>query len=148
MLREFKQFVLRGNVIDLAVAVVLAAAFGAVVASMVKDLITPLIGAIGGQSDFGGLSFTINGSEFRYGAFVNALLAFLIIAAVVFVFVVKPMNHLLERMRREPTPDPDTRKCPFCLSEIQVGASRCAFCTAELPEAAVGPDEGQARGRR
>ncbi len=146
MLREFKQFVLRGNVIDLAVAVVLAAAFGAVVASMVKDLITPLIGAIGGQPDFGGLSFTLNGSEFRYGAFVNALLAFLIIAAVVFVFVVKPMNHLLERMRREPTPDPDTRKCPFCLSEIQVGATRCAFCTAELPAAAGGPDDARARG--
>ena len=112
MLGEFKQFVLRGNVIDLAVAVVIGAAFGAVVTSMVENLITPLIGAIGGQPDFSGLSFTINNSEFRYGAFVNALLSFLIIAAVVFVFVVKPMNALLTRMRTEPSPDPLTGKCP------------------------------------
>lgn len=136
MLREFKEFVLRGNVIDLAVAVVIGAAFGAVVTSLVANLITPLIGAIGGQSDFSGLAFTINGSEFRYGAFVNALLAFLIIAAVVFAFVVKPMNALLTRMRTEPTPDPLTAKCPECLSEVQVGARRCPFCTSALAAAA------------
>ena len=136
MLGEFKQFVLRGNVIDLAVAVVIGAAFGAVVTSMVENVITPLIGAIGGEPDFSGLSFTINNSEFRYGAFINALLSFLIIAAVVFVFVVKPMNALLTRMRTEPSPDPLTGKCPECLSEVQVGARRCPFCTSELTAAA------------
>ncbi len=132
MLREFKQFVLRGNVIDLAIAFVIGAAFGAVVTSLVENIITPIIGAIGGQSDFSGLTFTINNSEFRYGAFINALLAFLIIAAVVFVFVVKPMNALLTRMRTEPSPDLLTTKCPDCLSEIQVGARRCPFCTSDL----------------
>ncbi len=137
MLRDFKQFVLRGNVIDLAVAVVIGAAFGAVVTSMVEDLITPLIGAIGGQQDFSGLSFTINNSVFRYGAFINALLSFLIIAAVVFLFVVKPMNAVLTRMRTEPSPDLLTAKCPACLSEIQVGARRCPFCTSELTPAAA-----------
>jgi len=133
--KEFRRFLLRGNVIDLAVAVVIGAAFGAVVTSMVKDLITPLIGAIGGQPDFSGLSFTINNSEFRYGAFINALLSFLIIAAVIFFFVIKPMNAFLTRIRTEPTPDPLTQKCPECLSEIQIGARRCAFCTVELPSA-------------
>jgi large conductance mechanosensitive channel len=136
MLREFKQFVLRGNVIDLAVAVVIGAAFGAVVTALVTDIITPIIGAIGGQPDFSGLTFTVNGSRFLYGAFINALLAFLIIAAVVFVFVVKPMNAVLTRMRTEPSPDPLTAKCPQCLSEIQVGARRCPFCTSELTPAA------------
>ncbi len=136
MLREFKQFVLRGNVIDLAVAVVIGAAFGAIVTALVTDIITPIIGAIGGQPDFSGLTFTINGSQFLYGAFINALLSFLIIAAVVFVFVVKPMNALLTRMRTEASPDPLTAKCPECLSEIQVGARRCPFCTSELASAA------------
>ena len=136
MLGEFKQFVLRGNVIDLAVAVVIGAAFGAVVTSMVEALVTPLIAAIGGQPDFSGLAFTVNGSEVRYGAFLTALLAFLIIAAVVFVFVVKPMNALLTRMRTEPSPDPLTAKCPECLSEVQAGARRCPFCTSALAAAA------------
>ncbi len=138
MLREFKQFVLRGNVIDLAVAVVIGAAFAALVEAMVTDIITPIIGAIGGQPAFSGLVFTINGSKFLYGAFVNALLAFLIIAAVIFVFVVKPMNAVLTRMRTEPTPDPLTAKCPACLSEIQVGARRCPFCTSDLTTARDG----------
>lgn len=129
---EFKQFLLRGNVIDLAVAVVIGAAFGAVVTSMVENLITPLIGAIGGQPDFSALSFTINNSEFFYGSFINALLSFLIIATVIFFFVIKPMNALMTRVRTEPTPDPLTEKCPECLSEIQVGARRCAFCAVEL----------------
>ncbi len=132
MLREFKQFILRGNVIDLAVAVVLGAAFGAIVTSLVENIITPLIGALGGQPDFSGLSVTLNNSEIRYGAFLNALIAFLIIAAVIFFAVVKPMNAVLTRMRSEPTPDPLTRKCPQCLSEIQVGAIRCPFCTQEV----------------
>ena len=136
MLRDFKEFVLRGNVIDLAVAVVIGAAFGAIVTSLVENLITPLIAAFGGQPDFGALSFTINNSEFRYGAFINALLSFLIIAAVVFVFVVKPMNALLTRMRTEPSPDPLTAKCPECLSEVQAGARRCPFCTSALAAAA------------
>jgi large conductance mechanosensitive channel len=137
MLQEFKQFVLRGNVIDLAVAVVIGAAFGAIVTSLVENIITPIIGALGGQPDFSGLSFVLNGSEIRYGAFLNALISFLIIAAVIFFAVVKPMNALLTRMRTEPTPDPLTRKCPLCLSEIQVGASRCPFCTQEVEPAAA-----------
>jgi len=129
---EFKEFLMRGNVIDLAVAVVIGAAFGAVVTALVETMITPLIAAIGGQPDFSALSFTINDSEFRYGEFFNALIAFVIIAAVIFFFVVKPVNALLERAKREPTPDPTTQKCPACMSEIPIGASRCAFCTTEL----------------
>lgn len=135
MLREFKEFVMRGNVIDLAIAVVVGAAFGAVVTALVKDLITPLIAAIGGQPNFGNLKFTINKSQFLYGDFINSVVSFLIIAAVVFFLVVKPMNALIQRMRREPSPDPTTRKCPYCLSEIPVAASRCAFCTQEVPAA-------------
>ena len=137
MLTEFKQFILRGNVIDLAVAVVIGAAFGAIVTSLVENIITPLIGAIGGQPDFSGLSFELNNSEIRYGAFLNALLSFLIIAAVIFFAVVKPMNAILTRMRTEPTPDPLTGKCPFCLSEVQIGATRCPFCTQEIAAVAA-----------
>ena len=129
---DFTQFLLRGNVIDLAVAVVIGAAFGAVVTAFVEDFITPLIAAIGGQPDFGALDFTINDSTFRYGHFLNALISFVIIAAVIFFFVVKPVNLLIERSRREPTPDPTTRTCPECLSEIPIAARRCAFCTAEV----------------
>ncbi len=137
MLQEFKQFVLRGNVIDLAVAVVIGAAFGAIVTSLVENIITPIIGAIGGQPDFSGLSFTLNGSEIRYGAFLNALISFLIIAAVIFFAVVKPMNAIMTRMRTEPTPDPLTGKCPLCLSEVQLGARRCPFCTQEIEPVAA-----------
>ena len=137
MLGEFKQFVLRGNVIDLAVAVVIGAAFGAVVTSLVETIITPSIAAIGGQPDFSALDFTINGSVFRYGAFINAVIAFLIIAAAVFFIVIRPMNAVLTRMRTEPTPDPLTRKCPECLSEVQVGARRCPFCTSALTAGAA-----------
>jgi large conductance mechanosensitive channel len=125
MLQEFRQFVLRGNVIDLAVAVVIGAAFGAIVTSLVENIITPLIGALGGQPDFSGLSFTLNGSEIRYGAFLNALISFLIIAAVIFFCGGQADERLAEPMRTESTPDPLTRKCPFCLSEVQVGARRC-----------------------
>jgi large conductance mechanosensitive channel len=133
MLRDFKEFLLRGNVVDLAVAVIIGAAFGAVVTALVKDIITPLIAAIGGQPDFSALSFTINKSHFLYGDFINAILSFLIIAAVVFFFVVVPINKLIERTRRKPTtPDPTTRKCPECLSEIPLAARRCAYCTAEV----------------
>jgi large conductance mechanosensitive channel len=138
MLKEFKAFVMRGNVIDLAIAVVLGAAFGAVVTALVNDIITPIIAAIGGQPDFSNLKFTINKSQFLYGDFINAVVAFLIIAAVLFFFVVKPMNALLARSRREPPADPTTMKCPYCLSEIPVGATRCAFCTADVSSAAAG----------
>jgi large conductance mechanosensitive channel len=136
--QEFKQFLLRGNVIDLAVAVVLGVAFAAVVASLVEDLLTPLIAAIFGQPDFSDLTFTINESTFRYGEFINALIAFLTIALVLFFFVVKPVNALVMRSRREPTSDPTTQKCPECLSEIPIDARRCAFCTSPVvaPEVA------------
>jgi large conductance mechanosensitive channel len=132
MLKEFRQFLLRGTLVDLAVAVVIGAAFGAVVAALVKDLITPLIAAIGGQPDFGNLHFTINGSRFAYGEFLNALLSFVIIAAVVFFLVVKPVNALLDRMRTEPAVEELTRECPACLSQIPRAARRCAFCTEEV----------------
>jgi large conductance mechanosensitive channel len=132
MLREFRDFVLRGNVVDLAVAVVIGAAFGALVTAFVEDLITPLIAAVGGKPDFSALSFTINESEFRYGDFINAVIAFLIIAAVVFFFVVKPINSLMARRRTERDIETETRDCPECLSEIPVGARRCSFCTSEV----------------
>lgn len=133
MLRDFKEFLLRGNVVDLAIAVVIGAAFGAVVTALVKDLITPLIAAIGGQPNFSALSFTINKSHFLYGDFINAIIAFIVIAAVVFFFVVVPLNKLIERSQRQATtPDPTTRKCPECLSEIPMEARRCAYCTAEV----------------
>jgi large conductance mechanosensitive channel len=130
VLREFKEFILRGNVIDLAIAVVVGAAFGAVVTAFVKDIITPLIAAIGGKPNFANLSFTINKSHFLYGDFFNAVISFLIIAAVVFFLVVVPMNALIERTREKPvTEDPTTRKCPECMSEIPIDATRCAYCT-------------------
>jgi large conductance mechanosensitive channel len=129
---EFKQFLLRGNVIDLAVAFVIGAAFAALVNAAVADLLTPLVAAIFGQPDFGDLSFTINGSVFRYGHFLNVLIAFVTIAFVVFFFVVKPINRLTELASRRESPDPSSRKCPECLSEIPLDAHRCAFCTSEV----------------
>jgi len=133
MIKDFKTFLLRGNMVDLAVAFVIGAAFGAVIAALVKDLITPLIAALFGKPDFGGLSFTINHSLFRYGDFINAVVAFVLVEAAVFFFVVVPVNSLMARSRREPPADPTTRKCPECLSEIPVGARRCAFCTSPVP---------------
>ena len=135
MLKEFRDFVLRGNVVELAVAVVIGAAFGAVVTSFVASFITPLIAAIGGQPDFSALDFTINGSKFTYGAFFNALLSFLIIAAVVFFFVVRPLNKLMARFKTEAPVDKPTHPCQYCLSEIPVSAKRCAFCTSEVAPA-------------
>jgi large conductance mechanosensitive channel len=132
-MRGFKAFVLRGNVVDLAIAVVIAVAFGVVITAFVKDLITPLIAALGGQPDFSSLSFTINKSKFLYGDFIDALLAFVIIAAVVYFFVVIPYTALLARSRKEPPADPTTKKCPECLSEIPIDARRCAFCTEPQP---------------
>ena len=130
MVKEFREFILRGNLVDLAVAVVIGTAFGAVIAAFVKDLITPLIAAIGGQRDFSALTFTINDSTFLYGDFINALLAFLIIAAVVFFFVIKPVNVLMARFQPAPAVDVRTRECPECMSDIPIAASRCAFCTS------------------
>jgi large conductance mechanosensitive channel len=132
MLREFKTFVLRGNLIDLAVAIVIGLAFTALITALVADLLTPLIAAIFGSHDFSSLTFTINGSVFRYGDFLNVLITFVTVAAAVFFFVVLPVNALIQRARSEPTPDPTTKKCPECLSEIPVDARRCAFCTIEL----------------
>jgi large conductance mechanosensitive channel len=130
MLRDFKQFVLRGNVVDLAVAVVIGAAFGAIVTSLVKDIITPLIAAIGGTPDFSNLYVTINGSKLMYGNFLNAAIAFLILAAVIFFLIVQPINKLTEHANRLKTPeDPSEKKCPHCLSDIPKAAKRCAFCT-------------------
>jgi large conductance mechanosensitive channel len=128
MLNEFKQFLLRGNVVDLAVGVVVGAAFGTIVTALVSDLLTPLIAAIAKVPDFGGLVFTINGSEFRYGHFINALISFILVAAAIFFFVVKPMNLLIARSRKEPPADPTTKKCAECLSEIPMGAKRCSHC--------------------
>jgi large conductance mechanosensitive channel len=136
MLKEFRQFILRGNLVDLAVAVVIGAAFTAVVNAMVKDLVTPLIAAIVGKHDFSSLAFTINGSRFAYGDFLNALITFVLVAFVVFFFVIKPVNTLLARLRPEPKVDQETRECPECLSDIPVGARRCAFCTSVVAAAA------------
>lgn len=134
--REFRMFLLRGNVIDLAVAVVIGTAFGAVVTSFVDNLLTPIITAIVGEPDFSGLTFEINDSVFGYGAFLTALISFVLIAAAVFFVVIKPMNALVARMQHEEPADPTTRKCPECLSEIPMAARRCAFCTAQVLPAA------------
>ena len=127
-MRGFKAFLLRGNVVELATAVVIGVAFGVVITAFVKDLVTPLIAAIGGQPDFSSLSFTVNNSKFLYGDFLNALLAFILIAAVIYFLVIVPYTALMARSKKEPPADPTTRKCPECLSEIPIDAHRCAFC--------------------
>ena len=129
MLKEFKAFLLRGNVVDLAVAVVIGAAFGAVITSFVANILTPMI-AIPGTTDFSNLKFTIGGGTFNYGTFLNDLIAFVLIAAAVFFFVVKPINALMSRLKTEPDVESPTKQCPECLSSIPAGARRCAFCTA------------------
>jgi len=134
-MKDFKEFLLRGNLVDLAIGIVIGVAFAALIGALVADLITPLIAAIGGQQDFSSLTFTINGSVFRYGDFINALLTFFVIALVVFFFVVRPVNALMRRYRTEPDVDSPTRPCPECLSDIPVGAHRCAFCTSEVAAA-------------
>jgi large conductance mechanosensitive channel len=132
-MKGFKQFILRGNVLDLAVAVVIGAAFGAVVTALVKDQLTPLIAAIVGAPDFSGITVDVNGSKLLIGDFLNAVIAFVMLAAVVYFFVVLPVNSLMARLRRgEAAPDPTTKKCPECLSEVAIGARRCAFCTSPL----------------
>ena len=133
MFKGFREFMLRGNVVDLAVAVVIGAAFGAVVTALVKDLITPLIAAIGGKPDFSALAFTVNGSKFPIGDFVNSIVSFVMIGAAIYFFVVAPVNALTARLNRgEAPPDPTTKKCPECLSEVPLAARKCAFCTSAL----------------
>lgn len=133
MLKDFKKFILRGNTVELAVAVVIGAAFGTIVNALVKDLVTPLIAAIGGKPDFSGLYFTINNSRFLYGDFINAVISFLLISTVIFFLVVQPVNKLVARMNRTTTSDePTEKKCPECLSKIPKAARRCAFCTSHL----------------
>jgi large conductance mechanosensitive channel len=133
MLKGFKEFMLRGNVVELAVAVVMGVAFTAVVTALVKDLLTPLIAALVGAPDFSAIVLDVNGSKLLIGDFMNALFSFLMIAIAVYFFVVLPVNALLARIRRgEATPDPTTKKCPECLSEVAIAARRCAFCTSPL----------------
>jgi large conductance mechanosensitive channel len=133
--KEFKEFLLRGNLVELAVAVVIGVAFAALVDAFVQDVITPLIAAVGGQQDFSALTFTINDSVFRYGHFLNQLISFLIIAAVIYFLVVKPVNALTARRKTEEPVDETVRECPECLSSIPAAARRCAFCTSELQTA-------------
>jgi large conductance mechanosensitive channel len=140
MLKDFRKFLLRGNVVDLAVAVVIGAAFGAVVTALVADILTPIIAAIVGKPDFSNLTFTIHNSHFLYGSFLNAVIAFVSIAAAVFFFVVQPVNALNRRRKTQPDVDSETRACPECLSDIPSQARRCAFCTAEVGPA--GPPMG------
>jgi len=128
MLKEFKQFLLRGNVVDLAVGVVVGASFGTIINALVKDLITPLIAAIAKVPDFSALSFTINGSNFTYGNFINALISFLLVSGTIFFFIIKPMNLLVSKSKKEAPLDPTTKKCKECLSEISIAAKRCSFC--------------------
>jgi large conductance mechanosensitive channel len=126
-MRGFKAFLLRGNVVELATAVVIGVAFGVVITAFVKDLVTPLIAAIGGQPDFSSMSFTVNNSKFLYGDFLNAFLAFVLVAAVIYFLVIVPYTAMMARSKKEPV-DPTTKKCPECLSEIPIDARRCAFC--------------------
>jgi large conductance mechanosensitive channel len=132
-MKGFKAFLLRGNVVDLAVGVVIGIAFGAVITAFVKDLVTPLIAALFGKPDFSSLTFTINNSKFLYGDFINAVVSFVIIGAVIYFFVVVPYTALVARSHKEPPADPTTKKCPECLSEIPIDARRCAFCTSPQP---------------
>ena len=133
VIEEFKKFILRGNVIDLGVAIVIGAAFTGIINALVKDLITPLIAAIGGKQDFSNLSFTINNSNFYYGDFINAIISFLLISLVIFFLVVTPINAFLSATKKQVnTPDPSTKKCSECLSEIPINAKKCAFCTSVL----------------
>ncbi len=128
----FKKFILRGNVVDMAVGIVIGASFGAVVTSLVENLITPLIAALVKAPDFSELMFTINGNKFMYGNFLNALISFIIVAAAIYFFVVKPINMLMERAKKEEPSDPTTKKCPKCISEVSIKATKCAHCTSDI----------------
>ena len=136
MLSGFKQFILRGNVVDLAVGVVIGAAFGSVVTAFTTDLLTPLIAALVGKPDFSAVNFTVGTAVFKLGDFINALVSFLLVAAAVYFFVVTPINALIARSRKDPAPaDPTTKKCPECKMEIPIDARRCGFCTSQLSAA-------------
>jgi large conductance mechanosensitive channel len=128
--QEFRSFLMRGNVVDLAIAVVIGAAFGAVVTALVSDFLTPLIAAISGSADFSALQFKVNGSVFKYGHFINAIISFVTISAAVFFLVVKPLNMLIARSRKQAPADPTTKKCSECLSVIPLEAKRCMCCTS------------------
>lgn len=133
MFKEFRKFILRGNVVDLAVGVVIGAAFNSVVQALVKDMITPVISAFGGNSRFANAHFTVRGSEFLYGDFLNALISFLVVAAVIFFFVVQPINKLTNlAMRGKNNEDDSTKVCPYCLSVVPKAAKKCKFCTSAL----------------
>jgi large conductance mechanosensitive channel len=132
----FRTFLLRGNVVDLAVGVVIGVAFGSVVTAFVKDLMTPLIAALFGKPDFASLTFTVNSSKFLYGDFINAVISFVIVAAVIYFFVIAPFTALVARFHKEPPADPTTKKCPECMSEIPIEARRCAFCGELVRETA------------
>ena len=132
--KDFREFVLRGNVIDLAVGVIIGAAFSGIVGALVKDIITPFVGMFG-KLDLSGYNMIIHGAKFGFGDFLNSVVSFLIQASVVFFFIVKPVNHLMSLRKTDTAADPITRECPFCLSSVPLGASRCAFCTSELTTA-------------
>lgn len=132
-LKDFKTFILRGNVVDLAVGIVIGVAFGGLIAAFIKDLIMPIIGIFGGTPDFSNVYFTINNSRFLIGDFITVLIAFIVLAAVIFFFVVRPINALMNRRKAELPIDPTTRECPYCMSSIPVKATKCAFCTADVP---------------
>jgi large conductance mechanosensitive channel len=129
-MKGFRDFILRGNVVDLAVGVMVGAAFNALVTALVSDLLTPLIAAIFKQPNFSALTFTIHGSQFLYGNFLNSIVSFLIIAVTIYFFVVLPINKLTARMHKGPAPAATTKTCPECLSNIPIGAKKCAFCTS------------------
>ena len=132
-MKGFKQFILRGNALDLAVAVVMGGAFGVVVTAMVKDLLTPLIAAVAGSPDFSSIAVDIRGSKLLVGDFLNAVIAFVMVAAAVYFFIVLPVNSLNARLNRGEAPtDPTTKKCPECMSDVAIAARRCAFCTSSL----------------
>jgi large conductance mechanosensitive channel len=132
ILNEFKQFLLRGNVVDLAVGVVIGAAFGSVVTAIVADILSPLIAVIAKVPDFGGLSFVVNGSQFMYGHLINALISFLLVAISVFFFIIKPMNLLISKTKKEAEKEVTTKKCKECLSDIPINATRCKYCTQKV----------------
>jgi large conductance mechanosensitive channel len=132
MFKDFKQFILRGNVVDLAVAVVIGASFGAVINSLVKDILFPLLGAIVKAPNFETWIVTVNGSRIAYGNFINTVFSFLLLAAGIFFLVVMPINALVSRSKRGKPLDPTTKKCPQCLSEVPIDAKRCAFCTEPI----------------
>ncbi|HUC94882.1 MAG TPA: large conductance mechanosensitive channel protein MscL [Candidatus Saccharimonadales bacterium] len=136
MLKGFKNFILKGNVVDMAVGVVIGVAFGSVVTAMVKDLITPLIGIFGGTPDFSAFYFTINSSKFMIGEFINSLISFLSIAIVIYFAVVMPMNKVMERIAKGKSEDPTEKTCPECLSLIPLKAKRCKYCTAVVDKRA------------